>query len=66
MEIEYENDDQIFEDELDDNWIKLIEEEEKEYTHFYRECNDVIKIFFYICKFIKQNLLHKKRYCTLK
>ena len=46
MEIEYENDDQIFEDELDDNWIKLIEEEEKEYTHFYRECNDVIKIFF--------------------
>lgn len=46
MEIEYENEDQPFEDELDDDWIKLIEEEEKEYTGFYRESNDMIKIFF--------------------
>ena len=50
MEIEYENEEQPFEDEfedeLDDDWIKLIEEEEKEYTTFYRESNDMIKIFF--------------------
>lgn len=40
MEVEYESDD------LNDDWIELIEKEEKEYTIFYRETNDVIKIFF--------------------
>lgn len=46
MEIEYENYNESFDDELDDDWIKSIEEEEKEYTNFYREANDIIKIFF--------------------
>ena len=32
-------------DELDDSWIKEIEEEEKEYNSFYKEENDTIKIF---------------------
>ena len=40
MEVEYESDD------LNDDWIELIEKEEKDYTNFYRESNDVIKIFF--------------------
>ena len=30
MEVEYESDD------LNDDWIELIEEEEKDYTNFYR------------------------------
>lgn len=33
-------------DDLDDDWIKQIEEEEQGYTSFYREPNDTVKIFF--------------------
>lgn len=40
MEIGYES------DELNDDWIELIEKEEEEYTNFYRETNDIIKIYF--------------------
>ena len=40
MELNYEEDD------LNDDWIKAIEAEEKEYTCFYREPNDIIKIYF--------------------
>ena len=65
MEIEYENEEQPFEDELydelDDDWIKLIEEEEKEYTSFYRESNDMIKIFFtYVNSFNKIYYIKKE------
>ena len=33
-------------EELDDSWIKEIEEEEKEYNSFYREENELIKVFY--------------------
>ena len=33
-------------DELDDSWIKEIEDEEKEYNSFYKEENETIKIFY--------------------
>ena len=41
---EYEVENDI--EELDDSWIKEIEEEEKEYNSFYKEENDTINIFF--------------------
>ena len=33
-------------EELDDSWIKEIEEEEKEYNSFYKEENELIKVFY--------------------
>ena len=39
-------DDYELKEELDDTWIKEIEEEEKEYNSFYKETNDTIKIFY--------------------
>ena len=41
---EYEIESDI--EELDDSWIKEIEEEEKEYNSFYREENELIKVFY--------------------
>ena len=41
---EYEMESDI--DELDDSWIKEIEEEEKDYNSFYKEENDTINIFY--------------------
>ena len=38
-------------DELDDSWIKEIEEEEKDYNSFYKEENEMIKVvYIYINK----------------
>ena len=39
-------DDYKLEEELDDTWIKEIEEEEKEYNSFYKEQNETIKVFY--------------------
>ena len=41
---EYEMESDI--EELDDSWIKEIEEEEKDYNSFYKEENDTINIFY--------------------
>ena len=38
-------------EELDDSWIKEIEEEEKDYNSFYKEENEMIKVvYIYINK----------------
>ena len=38
-------------DELDDSWIKEIEEEEKDYNSFYKEENETVRVnYIYIDK----------------
>ena len=50
-------------DELDDSWIKEIEEEEKDYNSFYKEENETIQVnYIYIDKnskiyFVKKEIL---------
>ena len=44
-------DDYELKEELDDTWIKEIEEEEKEYNSFYKEENETIElVYIYINK----------------
>ena len=53
-------DDYELEEELDDTWIKQIEEEEKDYNSFYKEPNETIKIFYtYIDK--ENKIYHIKK-----
>ena len=50
-------------EELDDSWIKEIEEEEKDYNSFYKEENETIQVnYIYIDKnskiyFVKKEIL---------
>ena len=50
-------------DELDDSWIKEIEEEEKDYNSFYKEENETVRVnYIYIDKnskiyYVKKEIL---------
>ena len=49
-------------DELDDSWIREIEEEEKDYNSFYREENEIIEVnYIYIDKTSKIYFVKKER-----